>query len=134
MGGRGSSGKRNVKSESVQKAVESTINGQSGLVGGGTRALPKIEGVSEKQVQFAESVRDKHLKTHQREVKVVEQILKNPTAYKSRVVIDAVVKQANTPKGLKDLLQYEGVWETYIALTSKSARTILDTLRRSRWV
>lgn len=94
--------------------------------------LPQIEGVSDKQVAYAQSVRDRILSADLRAITEYHRgmsSLQDPdTLAKTRAVCEA--HGITLEEGIERDLKRCGLYRVHIAMTSTSAREILDKLGR----
>lgn len=96
------------------------------------RILPMIEGVSDKQIAYAENVREKYLAARLDDVTCYHkgmQQLQNPDAMAATL---SAYEEAgiSLEEGIAHDLKEIGLYGVHIALTSTSARDILDNLAR----
>lgn len=96
------------------------------------RTLPMIEGVSDKQIAYAESVREKYLAARLDDVSNYHngmQQLQDPDAMAATL---SACEEAgiSLEEGIAHDLKEIGLYGIHIALTSTSARDILDNLAR----
>lgn len=92
--------------------------------------LPTIEGVSEKQIAFAASLRARYITNHPEEVKQYQTITRTLTA-EEQAALEAACKANGIDPA--DAISYTvremQLEKTEIALTETSARKIIDTLK-----
>ena len=93
--------------------------------------LPMIEGVSDKQIAYAETVREQYLAARLDDVTLYHkgmQQLQDPDAMAATL---SACKEAglSLEEGIAHDLKTIGLYGIHIALTSTSAREILDTIK-----
>lgn len=96
------------------------------------RTLPVIKGCSDKQIAYAESVREQYLAARLNDVTCYHkgmQRLQNPDAMAATI---SACEESGLPleEGIAHDLKKIGLYGVHIALTSASARDILDNLAR----
>lgn len=96
------------------------------------RVLPMIEGVSDKQIAYAEAVREQYLAARLDDVTLYHegmQQLQNPDAMAATL---SACEEAgiSLEEGIAHDLKEIGLYGVHISLTSTSARDILDNLAR----
>lgn len=92
--------------------------------------LPAIEGVSEKQVAYADSLRTKYIDDHMVEVKQYQQITRTLTPEEQAALEAACKAQGIDPAdAVRVTVEQMQLQKTEIAMTETSARKIIDALK-----
>lgn len=96
------------------------------------RTLPELEGVSEKQIVYAESVREKCLVRSLSDLpRYCSGIAMVLDPERNAEVLESYKERGlSFEAGLAEDLEYVGLADVHLCMTSTSAREILDTLAR----
>ena len=96
------------------------------------RTLPELEGVSEKQVKYAESVRERclcqNLNNLSRYCHGIDKI--HDPERNAEILASYEERGVSFEVGLAEDLAYVGLTDVHLCMTSTSAREILDKLAR----
>lgn len=94
-----------------------------------TYNLPEIQAVSQKQKAFAEILRNKYVSANKKNVERTRGFIDNPDGYRAKYS-NPIPADADK-ETFKTFLCIEEMYKSYIALTSSSAREIIDALRNA---
>lgn len=89
--------------------------------------LPVIEGVSDRQIAYAESLRNKELCNYRKSINNYKQIM---DIFKTEEFADACAKEGCDPETKQiELIKYYGFEILHTIFTESSARNIIDALK-----